>query len=109
MERMLGENTTLETRRLSYDATKKTRNERQLQILEILKEYRDATANEIADEMFRRGYIYKPERNFASPRITELMQEGLVEPKGKQKDMYSKRLVTVFKLTNQGKELMGVK
>lgn len=65
------------------------------QILEILKEH-EMTAKEIAVAMKIRGWIPTDERNFTAPRLTEMCEDGLVEPVGKRKCSHTGRVVTVY-------------
>ncbi len=95
--RLPGENTTLENRRLSYDSVPKGK--RCNQIIEILEDLKQATAMEIAEEMLARGYIKILDRNASAPRLTEFSQEGIVEPIGSKKDKYFNKEVTVYALT----------
>ena len=97
--RRLGENPTLETRRESLDSTDKKTKYRQ--IYEILKGGKELTAKEIAVEMCRRDYIPTSERNFSSPRLSELSQMGIVEPIGKKKCSYTGKTVSVYKLLQE--------
>lgn len=55
------------------------------------------TAKEIAVELFNLKLIPSTERNFVSPRLTELVDKGKVEVIGKRVCQYSKRKVAVFK------------
>lgn len=97
--RRLGEIPTLDTRSLSNQSVdKKTR---YIQIYEILRGGRELTAKEISVEMCRRGYIPTSERNFSSPRLTELSQMGVVEPIGKKKCNYTGKTVAVYKLLKE--------
>ena len=70
---------TQETRRESHQIVKLTLTERQGNVLLILKECGDMTAQEVAAELHRRGITPTDERNFAAPRLTELSKVGLVE------------------------------
>lgn len=88
--------TTFETRgEANEKVDKKIRYE---QILEILEEKGSLTAKEIAVEMHSRGWIPTTERNFSSPRLTELMQTGKVETDGKKTCEYSGVKVALFKI-----------
>ena len=74
-ERMLGEYTTLEARAESHEKVDKQK--RYSQIIECLYEAekgqeRGLTAKECAVMMMKKGYIPTSERNFCSPRLTEL-------------------------------------
>lgn len=66
------------------------------QILEVLGG-NEMTAKEIANEMYMRGYIPTNERNFTSPRLTELSIQGIVEPVGKRKCQWTNKMVSTFK------------
>ena len=97
--RLPGENTTLECRRMSYEEIKPTK--RKGQILEILQELKQATATEIAHELYKRGYAKTFDRNAAAPRLTELSIEGIVEPIGKKKCEYQGKMVSVYKIREE--------
>jgi len=95
--RMVGTVPTLETRSESNITTDKKR--RYAQIIEIMELIKTPlSAKEIAVIMCKRNYIPTSERNFVSPRITELMQEGIVEQAGKKKCIFTNKKVTVFVL-----------
>ena len=97
--RKVGEIPTLENRRESMEKVdKKTRYK---QIYEILFGGKELTAKEIAVEMCKRGYIPTSERNFASPRLTEMSKLGIVEPIGKEKCKYTGKTVAVYKLLHE--------
>lgn len=87
--------TTFETRGESNEKVDKKK--RYSQILEILEEKGSLTAKEIAVEMCKRGWIPTSERNFASPRLTEMLYDGRVETCGKKICQYSGVKVAVFK------------
>lgn len=93
-ERRIGQDITLETRKLAEVSI--NRQQRYNQILEILGD-RELTAKEIAQEMFEKGYIPTNERNFTAPRLTELSIKGIVEPIGKKKCQWTNKSVSVFK------------
>lgn len=44
------------------------------------------------------GYIPTSERNYASPRLTEMCRMGMVEPVGKTRCTYTGKTVTVYDL-----------
>ena len=90
---------TTETRRESYHAVLPTLTERQMTVLQILKECGDMTAQETAAELLRRGITPTDERNFAAPRLTELADKGLVEAIGKKICSKTGRRVTVWSAT----------
>lgn len=89
---------TFETRRESLESVDK--NKRYQQILEIMTELdKPMTAKEIAVEMKKRGYSYTDERNVAAPRITELLEKGILDcSKTKVRCLYSGKKVSQFVL-----------
>lgn len=91
-----GEIVTYTTRSESNENVDKTK--RYKQIIEILTGGKEMTAKEIAVEMWNRGYIPIPERNFTAPRLTELSYKGIVEPVGKEKCFYTGKTVAVYAL-----------
>ena len=93
-KRLPGENTTLETRLLANESVNKE--VRYTQILDVLGD-REMTAKEIANEMWMREIIPTNERNFVSPRLTELCISGIVEPVGKKKCYWTNKTVTVYR------------
>lgn len=72
------------------------KNKRYQQILECLGD-KEMTAKEIAHEMYMRGMIPTNERNFTSPRITELLKDGTLEIAGKKKCEWTGKTVTMFR------------
>ena len=103
-ERMLGEYTTLETRSESYEKVDKQK--RYSQIIECLYEAekgqeRGLTAKECAYMMMQKGYIPTSERNFVSPRLTELGRIGKVEPIGKKVCSFTGKKVSVWALREE--------
>lgn len=92
-QRRFGQNPTLETRADAEASVDKQMRYRQ--IIECLTG-KQMTAKEIAVEMFRRHYIPTSERNFTSPRLTELMDKGIVEPIGKKRCYWTGKTVTVW-------------
>lgn len=90
-----GETPTLETRAEAEETVDKQR--RYKEIMECLKEG-DMTAKEIAVMMQKKGYIPTSERNFVSPRLTELSKTGVVEPIGKKICEYTHKKVSVYSL-----------
>lgn len=85
---------THETRREAYDSLDKEK--RYNQILEVLGD-KEMTAKEIAVELYKRGLIPISERNFVSPRLTEMSISGKVEPIGKKKCSYTHKNVSVYR------------
>lgn len=88
-----GEYTTYETRSESHEKVDKKKRYRE--ILECL-EGKELTAKEIAVIMCQKGYIPTTERNYVSPRLTELGEKGVVEPVGKKRCTYTGKTVSVW-------------
>lgn len=106
IKRLYGENTTQETRTESHETVNKQL--RYSQIIECLLESKvGLTAKEIAVLMAKKGYIPTSERNFSAPRISEMMDAGIVEPIGKTTCQYTGRTVTVYKL-REFEQIFGV-
>lgn len=95
-KRNYGEYTTLETRGDAHESVNKKI--RYSQIIECFKEKGMLSAKECAVLMHKKGYIPTSERNFSAPRITEMCQNGILEPIGKETCRYTGKKVTVFKL-----------
>ena len=89
-------NTTLETRQLSFTDIHDKKKKRYEQILNRLSN-REMTAKEIAVEMFELGMIASTERNYTAPRLTELEQMGHVEVIGKKKCEWTGKMVAVYR------------
>jgi len=95
--RIPGTNPLAETRGESEEKVNKQL--RYSQIIEILQEASEPmSAKEIAVEMERKGYTPTSERNFVSPRATELLKTGVLECVGKKKCEYTNKSVGVFEL-----------
>lgn len=93
--RRYGTNPTFETRSESYESVDKTK--RYKQILEIMMDNKEPmSAKEISMEMYKRGYTPTGERNFSSPRITELLKEGTLDVIGKKKCKFTGKTVSVY-------------
>lgn len=97
----LGVIPTFETRRESYETV--DRQKRYRQILEIMTEMdKPMTAKEIAVEMKKRGYSSTDERNVSAPRITELLEKGILDcSKTKVRCEYSGKMVSQFVLRRE--------
>lgn len=92
---------TFETRRASYETVDKAK--RYQQIIEIMQDMdKPMTAKEIAVEMKKRGYAYTDERNVSAPRITELLEKGILDcSKTKVRCKYSGKMVSQFVLRRE--------
>jgi len=95
---------TKETRRESYHAVLTTLNERQQNVLDVLKDCGDMTAQEVASELHRRGITPADERNFSAPRLTELSDKGLVRAVGKKICGKTGRRVSVWSAVTGGED-----
>lgn len=93
---MPGEITTYDTRHDSHITVDKSK--RYKQIMECFTEHPTMTAKECAVRMCEKGYIPTSERNFTAPRLTEMSQQGIVEPVGKKKCKYTGKMVAVYGL-----------
>ena len=100
--RKLGQNITLENRALANEKVDKKTRKRQ--IIEILREEEHQSAREIAYELFVKGLVPFFERNMVAPRITELCQEGILEPTYTDIDSWTGHEVTLYGFTKQVKE-----
>lgn len=85
---------TTETRQLSFEDIKEKRQRRYNQILDRLD--KPKTAKEIAVELFELGLIPSTERNYTSPRLTELEKMGIVKAINKKKCEYTGKTVAVY-------------
>lgn len=69
------------------------------EILECLGD-KEMTAKEIAQEMFLKEYIPTNERNYTSPRLTEMLKDGRLEVAGKKKCEWTGKSVTIYRKRN---------
>lgn len=92
---------TFETRRASYESVDKAKRYRQ--IIKIMQDLdKPMTAKEIAVEMKKRGYSSTDERNVSAPRITELLEKGILDCFGKKvRCKYSGKMVSQFVLRRE--------
>ena len=101
--RRMGEDPRLETRAEANETV--DRQKRYRQILECLEERGPSTAKQIAVWLCMTGQIPTSERNYTSPRLTELCRKGMVEPIGKTTCTYTGKTVTVYGLReNNGRD-----
>lgn len=99
IERLPGENITLESKVQANEEVDKQK--RYKQILEILGD-KEMSAREIAQEMWIREMIPTNERNFVSPRATEMLIDGRLEIVGKKKCEWTGKTVSVFRRRKDG-------
>ena len=97
-KREYGTNPTLECRHDSHEKVDKKKRYRQ--ITSILASYKvtGLTAREIAARMYAKGLIPSDERNYTAPRLTEMCEQGMVEPIGKRVCNWTGKKVTVYRL-----------
>lgn len=96
IDRRYGEATTLECRSESHEKVDKAKRRRE--ILFIMKGNRIMTAMEVANELLNHGFVNRLDRNNAAPRLTEMCQDGTVEPVGKKRDEWTGRMVTCYQI-----------
>lgn len=96
---------TYETRQMSFEDIKEKQKIRYIQILNRLD--KPKTAKEIAVEMFDLGLIPSTERNYTSPRLTELEKMGYVRVADKKKCDYTGKTVAVYSRTLKGFEVLN--
>lgn len=89
-----------ETRAEAHETVDKQKRYRQIK--ECLAGSDGMTAKEIAVMMMRKGYIPTSERNFTSPRLTEMLKNGVVDIVGKKKCKYTGKTVSVYVLWKGG-------
>nr|DAI24486.1 MAG TPA: hypothetical protein [Caudoviricetes sp.] len=90
--------TTIQTRRESNEKVNKK--VREQQVLEILSDGIERTAREVAFEMCERGFTNTVERNNASPRLTDLLEQRKVIIVSKALDHITGKKVAVFKIAS---------
>jgi hypothetical protein len=88
---------THETRKDSYLETLPKTNDRKSLIVYLLK-IKEMTAHEITEQLLLLGLIPYYDRNFVSPRLTELKEVGKVEAVAKKYCKRTDRQVAVWKL-----------
>lgn len=101
IKREYGEATTLECRHDSYEITDKQK--RRKDILFVLSNSsQPLTAMEIAVDLYWLGNVDRIDRNYVSPRMTEMLKDGTVEQVGKERCKYTGRMVTCFQIRRNG-------
>lgn len=87
---------TEETRRESHEQVdKETLHEH---IIEMLQGDVKLSARELAVLMYSRGLVAYPQRQAVAPRLTELVQCGIIKADGKIYDSATKRHVAAYRL-----------
>lgn len=90
-----------ETRREANEKIDKTT--RELQVLRILSEYEELTAQEVARYMAYRGMTKEVDYNHARPRLTKLLENREVCIVGKKEDQETHCKAVVYQITQKGK------
>ena len=85
---------TQETRRKSYDTILPKTSDRKKLILEAMDQ--PMTAHEITEVLLQKGHIGYYDRNFVSPRLTELRKDGVLKVTGKKYCYKTQRLVAIW-------------
>ena len=87
---------TKETRLESFEQISLVADIRKRMVLDALNECGELSAQEIAQELYKRGLIPSDERNLTAPRLTELRKDGKVTPVDKKYCAKTGRKVTVW-------------
>ena len=95
--RQYGENTTYECRAESHEKVNKQK--RRNDILFVLhNSTKPMTSWEIVEDLYFLGKVDRVDRNYVSPRLTEMCEDGTIEPVGKKLCNVSGRNVTAFQI-----------
>ena len=86
-----------ETRRDSYIEVLPKTNDRK-SLIKYLLQIKDMTAHELTEQLLILGLIPYYDRNFVSPRLTEMKEAGQVEAVAKKYCKRTDRQVAVWKL-----------
>lgn len=91
-----------ETRREANEKVNKSK--REIQVLQILTEYKELTAKQVARYMAYRGYTKEIDYNHARPRFTNLLEKRQVFIVGKELDTETNCKEVVYQITELGRE-----
>ena len=94
-----------ETRRETNEKVDKTK--REIQVLQILSEYKELTAKQIARYMAYRNYTKEIDYNHARPRLTSLLEKRQVCIVGKELDTETHCKEVIYQITELGKERLN--
>ena len=94
-----------ETRREANEKVDKTKIE--IQVLQILSEYKELTAKQIARYMAYRNYTKEIDYNHARPRLTSLLEKRQVCIVGKELDTETHCKEVIYQITELGKERLN--
>lgn len=92
---------THETRRESHTKVKKTVGKKHLEVMGILEDMGQATASEIAMQLYLKGLAPYYARNFSHPRLNELVHANRVEVVGKKYDVQTDRNVALYQIIRE--------
>lgn len=92
---------THETRREAHENIKPLKPNRHQLCLMALEKLGKATAKEVARWLYKQKIIPYPERNFAHPRLNELVQMGKVEVIDKKLDRETRKHVAVYQIVKE--------
>lgn len=95
---------TMQTRQMSFNDIQLKTKVRYEQILACMDSPK--TAKEIAVELYELGIIPSTERNYVSPRLTELEKRGRVKAYKKKKCQYTGKTVAVYEKVNNLEDLI---
>lgn len=81
-----------------FDSFQSTNRKRLYQLItSVLKEYSEGmTAREIAIKLYNQGFLLSNERQATAPRLTEMVDKGLIVVVGKKKDTVTQKQVAVY-------------
>ena len=89
--------TTIECRNESFEITEKAKRRKEIQYVMLING-QPMTAMEIAKGLYHLGFIDRVDRNYVSPRLTEMFHDRIVEHAGKKFCSETGRKVTMFKI-----------
>ena len=97
LERRMMNQTTIECRNESFAITEKAKRRKDIQYVMSLNG-KPMTALEIAKALYQLGLIDRVDRNYVSPRLTEMFHDCVVSHAGKKYCSDTGRKVTMFKI-----------
>jgi len=100
----MGNSITYLTRQMSFNDIQLKTKVRYEQILACMDSPK--TAKEIAVELYELGIIPSTERNYVSPRLTELEKRGIVKAFKKKKCQYTGKTVAVYERVDNLKDMI---
>jgi hypothetical protein len=86
---------------MSLEITPVNRNKFYAAIKKAFKCKKNMTARECSEKLYNMGIIEYPTRSFVHPRITEMLQMGMLEENGRKIDNKTHKLVTIYKLKEE--------